>query len=60
MFLFICVQDPVLNFILSNYHCVEKVALLSTGDDDCLFNAFSILLRGNESKSLELRHRCCV
>ena len=25
-----------------------------------MFNSFSILLSGDESKSLELRHRCCV
>ena len=60
VFLFIRVQDPVSNFILSNYHCVETAALSSTRDGVCLFNSFSMLLSGDESKSLELRHRCCV
>ena len=58
--LIIRVHDPVSNFIRSNYHCVEKAALLSIWDGVCLFNSFSILLSGDESKSLELRHRCCV
>ena len=37
-----------------------NVALLRTGDSECLFNSFSILLSDDESKSLELRYRCCA
>lgn len=53
-------QDPVSNFIISNYGCTTKTALFATGDGDFLFNSFSVLLVGDESKSLELRYRCCI
>ena len=53
-------QDPVANTILDQYHYTTKAALLSTGDGDCLFNAFSTYLVGDETKSVELRFRCCV
>lgn len=53
-------QDPVANAILAHYHYTSKAALLSTGDGDCLFNSFSAVLVGDESKSIELRFRCCI
>lgn len=53
-------QDPTANAILSHYHHTAKTALKSTGDGDCLFNSVSMLLTGDESKSVELRFRCCV
>ena len=53
-------QDPVSNFILSHHSFALKSALLSTGNGDCLFNSVSTLRVGEESKSLELRYRCCV
>ena len=34
------------------------ILLQGTGDGDCLFNSVSILLVGDESRSLELRYRC--
>ena len=53
-------QDTVSNFIIANYGCTSKSALFSTGGGDCLFNSVSLLLAGDESRSLELRYRCCI
>ena len=53
-------QDPVANAILSDYHATTKTALKSTGDGDSLFNSFSTYLVGDESRSIELRYRCCI
>ena len=53
-------QDPISNFILSDYHCDSKSALFSRGDGNCLFNSISIVLAGDESMSTELRYRCCI
>ena len=53
-------EDPVSNFIMSEYSFESKSALFSTRDGDCLFNSVSILLVGDESMCLELRYRCCV
>ena len=53
-------QDIVANTILREYHVTPMVALWSTGDGDCLFNSFSILLAGDERMNIELRYRCCI
>ena len=53
-------EDPVSNFIMSEYSFESKSALFSIRDGDCLFNSVSILLVGDESMCLELRYRCCV
>ena len=53
-------EDPVSNFIMSEYSFESKSALFSTRDGDCLFNSVSILLVGDKSMCLELRYRCCV
>ncbi|XP_053375386.1 uncharacterized protein LOC128547267 isoform X2 [Mercenaria mercenaria] len=53
-------QDHVANIFLNHYHANTKAALHSTGDGDCLFNAISTCLVGDESMSVELRFRCCV
>ena len=53
-------QDLVANTILDQYHYTTKAALLSTGDGDRLFNAFSTWLVGDETKSVELHFRFCV
>ena len=53
-------QDIVANTILREYHVTPLVALWSTGDGDCLFNSFSILLAGDERMNIELRYRCCI
>ena len=49
------VEDPVSNFIMSEYSFESKSALFSADDGDCLFNSVSILLVGDEQMSLELR-----
>ena len=45
-------QDLIANAIISQYTTSKKVALQSTGNGDCLFNAFSILLAGDESRAV--------
>ena len=52
--------DDVSNIILSHFHSTDKTAIECSADGDCLFNAFSICLVGNESRSLEMRYRCCI
>lgn len=54
------IQVEVSNAYLKEYFATSKVAFVSTGDGNCLFNSISILLVGNESRSLELRYRCCL
>lgn len=53
-------QDPVSNAILSEYYFTGKVALASSGNGNCLFNAVSILLAGDEIRATELRYRCTI
>lgn len=53
-------HDVVANSTRTMYHTTGKVALLTSADGDCLFNAFSICLTGDESRSVEMRYRCCV
>ncbi len=36
------------------------VPIQTMGDGDCLFNAVSILLSGDELLSVELRYRSCI
>lgn len=40
--------------------CKDGTAIKSTGDGDCLFNAISIILCGDESMSVELKYKCCL
>jgi hypothetical protein len=53
-------HDHVSNFILDHYHSNDKTAVVTTGDGNCLFNSVSICLCGDESRSIELRYRCCI
>ncbi|WAR31702.1 VRTN-like protein [Mya arenaria] len=49
--------DYVAQDILSRFHTTNGITLKVTGDGDCLFNAVSLLLFGNETKSIELRYK---
>ena len=55
-----CEQDTISNFILDQYHGSLMCGLKSTGDGDCLLNAVSTCLAGDESRSVELKYRCCI
>jgi hypothetical protein len=46
--------DEIAANILLWYHAEKGIPLRTTGDGHCLFNAVSIILCGNESKSNEL------
>lgn len=52
--------DSVAQQYINRYMCKDGTAIKSTGDGDCLFNAVSIILCGDESMSLELRYKCCL
>jgi hypothetical protein len=49
--------DQITMSIIDKYHCVSGKPITTTADGDCLFNATSILLFGNESKSVEMRYK---
>ncbi|KAL3889466.1 hypothetical protein ACJMK2_001809 [Sinanodonta woodiana] len=49
--------DEIAADILLRLHAEKEIPLRITGDGDCLFNAVSILLCGNESMSTELRYK---
>lgn len=53
-------QDETANTLLAHFHASEQTALYSTPNGDCFFNSLSTLLTGDESRSTELRYRCCV
>lgn len=53
--------DPVGDKLLQHCHFKNDLnAVKSTGDGDCLFNAVSTLLVGDESLSIELRYKTCL
>lgn len=53
--------DPVGDKLLHHCHFKNDLnAVKSTGDGDCLFNAVSTLLVGDESLSIELRYKTCL
>lgn len=53
--------DPVGDKLLQHCHFKNDLnAVKSTGDGDCLFNAVSTLLVGDESMSIELRYKTCL
>jgi hypothetical protein len=53
-------QDRTANTLATYFYATDKVALKSTPDGNCFFNAVSTLLTGDELRSTELRYRCCV
>lgn len=52
--------DSVAQQYINRYMCKDGTAIKSTGDGDCLFNAISIILCGDESMSVELKYKCCL
>lgn len=53
--------DSIANWLLSTYTFeLHHKAAVSTGNSDCLFNATSTLLVGDESLSAELRYKSCI
>jgi len=53
-------QDPVANTLLTHFHASDMSALHSSPNGDCFFNSVSLLLIGDETRSTELRYRCCI
>ncbi|KAL3882228.1 hypothetical protein ACJMK2_028592 [Sinanodonta woodiana] len=39
---------------------INGIPLTTSDDGDCLFNAISILLCGNETMSVKLRYNMCI
>lgn len=54
------VQDEVSNTLMANFVASNQVAIRSTADGDCFFNSVSARLCGSESRTTELRYRCCI
>jgi hypothetical protein len=52
--------DETAEYIRENYSHEDGVALRSTPDGDCLFNATSTHIVGNETLSVELRYRTAL
>lgn len=53
-------EDSVAQHYLDRYHFKSGTTLRATGDGDCLFNAASIILCGDESMGTELKYKCCI
>lgn len=56
-------ENSVAQHYLDRYHLKSGTTLRTlrtTGDGDCLFNAASIILCGDESMGSELKYKCCI
>ena len=52
--------DRIAQHYLNRYLPTDGTAITTTGDGDCLFNAASILLSGDEALAVELKYKCCL
>lgn len=54
------IEDRIAQHYVNRYLPKDGKAVQTTGDGNCLFNAASIVLCGDEGMSLELKYKCCL